>query len=597
MLVVLPSLDEARKWNQKKFEPNCRESEGVKRKVAPQSQRSDSGRSSTTMNKNYDSGFLQIAAAGTSKPFQMITVGMIVFEEVAEYDLEAGDRGDVLEQARTRGLEYGDDLKEIIVSTPGTRIETETGSGCRVTDEFMEGSQEWLFTPCPHCGDYFAPTYDRLTEADGAVGMFCPACGAFCESHHRFAMIDAGVWVACFEHKDPDAHPAPGDAIPASDIERWTERWKLRLHHRSFQIWRGITRTKWEDIWDRRIRVETGKMDKRVFCQQWLGEPDEPVTERPEWEPLHDAKGLIHRQTGEVPPFVGFLTAAVDVQVDRLEWAVYGWGRGGVGVRIEKGEIFGETDDPATWGKLQTLIMEREWQGPRFKPARPIRWAIDSGFRTQMVYQFARNMRGWGVRAVKGDDGPKGHLAPEWFDSGLKKIKADGKIIGRVQLAIIGIHQLKDRVYFGLNAGVMSEKGPPMPRALLFGPEASEEDFRQLTAEYLKLDDPRYKAGQWLKVAGQANEQLDLAVYAMAAAIGPGGLDRMSDDQWETRYREVLPDAPAEAGVAPLEALWTDPASVPPTQDQSVAKPPKQDGSRAPINRAAEQLRKWNRKT
>jgi len=245
---------------------------------------------------------------------------------------------------------------------------------------------------------------------------------------------------------------------------------------------------------------------------------------------------------------------------------------------------------------MQTLIMEREWQGPRFKPARPIRWAVDSGFRTQMVYQFARNMRGWGVRAIKGEDGPKGHLAPEWADSGLKKIKVDGRTVGRVPLALIGIHQLKDRVYFGLQAGAMSGKGPPLPRALLFGPEASEEDFKQLTAEYLKLDDPRYKAGQWLKVAGQANEQLDLAVYNLAAAIGPGGLDRMSDDQWEARYREALPEVPPEAGLAPLEQLWTDPAAAPPKQEASVVRPSRPEGQTDALALAKQQLSKWNRK-
>lgn len=597
MLVVLPSLDEARKYNEFKFEPNCRESAGVQYKVAPQSKRTDAGDSSTTLRKKFGGGFLQMAAAGTSKPFQMITVGMAVFEEVEEYDDEAGDRGDTLEQARARGFEYGDEFKQIVVSTTGAKAVDGESEGCRTTREFLKGSQEWLHAPCPHCGDYYALTFDRLTDHDGSIGMVCPGCGTLAESHERHGMIGAGVWVACFEHEDPERHPAPPEAIPAADIGKWAERWKLRMEHRSFQVWRGITlSTSWDAIWAKKTEVDAGKSDPKVFCQQWLGEPYEPVTERPEWEPLHEAKGLIYRNGGEVPPFVGLLTGAIDVQVDRLEWAVYGWGRGGVGVRIEKGEVFGETDDPATWGKMQTLIMEREWQGPRFKPARPIRWAVDSGFRTQMVYQFARNMRGWGVRAIKGEDGPKGHLAPEWADSGLKKIKVDGRTVGRVPLALIGIHQLKDRVYFGLQAGAMSGKGPPLPRALLFGPEASEEDFKQLTAEYLKLDDPRYKAGQWLKVAGQANEQLDLAVYNLAAAIGPGGLDRMSDDQWEARYREALPEVPPEAGLAPLEQLWTDPAAAPPKQEASVVRPSRPEGQTDALALAKQQLSKWNRK-
>lgn len=571
MMVVLPSLDEARKYNELKFEPNCRESDGVRYKVAPQSKRTDAGDSSTTLRKRFAGGFLQIAAAGTSKPFQMVTIGLAVLEEVEEYDDEAGDRGDTIAQVEARGFEFGDEFKKLVVSTTGAKAVEGESEGCRTTREFLKGTQEWLYCPCPHCGDWFAPTFDRLDEIDGTVGMVCPGCGSLAENHHRHAMIEAGVWIACFRHEDPEAHPQPPASIPAAEIETWQGRWKLRMEHRSFQVWRGITlSTSWEAIWAKKAEVDAGKFDAKVFCQQWLGEPYEPVTDRPEWQPLHDARGLIHRQTGVVPPFVGLLTGAVDVQVDRLEWAVYGWGRGGVGVRIEKGEIHGETDDVKTWAKLQDLITTRTWQGPHMVPSRPIRWAVDSGFRAMMVYQFARQMRGWGVRAVKGDDGPKGHLAPPMIDSGMKKIRVEGRIVGRVALSMIGVHQLKERVYFGLEAGVMSAKGPPMPRALLFGPEASEEDFKQLTAEYLKLDDPRYKAGQWIKLAGQANEQLDLAVYNMAVAIDIGGIDRMSDDQWEERYRAIMPDVPPEAEQAPLEALWQDPASTPPSQTESV---------------------------
>lgn len=566
IMVVLPSSDEARKWNELKFSCSVEESDGVKHKVLATAKSGGAG--STTMRKRFRGGFLQIASAGTSKNFQMITIGMAVFEEIEEYEDEAGDRGDVLDQTRVRGLEFGDDFKEIIVSTTG-----EKGS-CRTTEEFERGTQEWLHAPCPHCEDFYAITFDRLVDLeDGRAGMACPGCGCIAEGHHRFGMIDAGRWVACFVHSNEAAHPVPPAIIPAGDIEKWAGRWRLRPERRSFQIWRGMTKTTtWDRLWSLKVDIAEGRGDPKVFCQQYLAEPFEAVTERPDWDKLFSARGRIYRKAGEVPSFVAFLTGAVDVQVDRLEWAVYGWGRGGVGARIDKGEIYGDPADPATWGRLQELIITKRWSGPRFKASAPVNWAVDSGYRAQEVYTFAKRMGGFGVYAIKGVDGKRGHEAPAFAQGTTRKIKVDGRTVGRIKINLVGIHNLKDRVYFGLAAGHDSGEGPALPRALLYPEDASEEDFKQLTAETLVRDDPRYKAGRWDKVAGQANEQLDLAVYNLSLAVKLG-LDRMDESAWLARYEAVLPDDVVASGTAPLEALWQDPAHVPPAATLPAPKP------------------------
>lgn len=572
IMVVLPSTDEARKWNQVKFECSVRESDGVRHKVLTQAKASSEG--STASRKRFPGGYLQIASAGTSKNFQMITIGFMVFEEIEEYEDQAGTRGDVLEQGRARGLEFGDDFKEIIVSTTGEK------GNCKTTEEFLRGTREYLHVPCPHCEDFYALTFDRLVEVDGRGGMACPGCGGIAESYNRFDMIERARWVARFVHKNEDKHPLPPEIIPAAEIERWANRWRLRPERRSFQIWRGMTKTtSWDKILAKKIDIEAGRGDAKVFCQQYLAEPFEAVTERPDWEKLFNARGKIHRKAGEVPSFCAFLTGAVDVQHDRLEWAVYGWGRGGIGARIATGEIEGDPSDPATWGKLQDFIINSEWSGPRFKPARPLNWAVDSGYATQDVYKFCHRLKAYGVYPVKGVDGKKGHEAPAFAQGTTRKIKQDGRTVGRIKINLIGIHNLKDRVYFGLAAGHDSNEGPLLPRSLVYPKEATEEDFKQLTAEVLKRDDPRYKAGVWTKVAGQANEQLDLAVYNLALAIKLG-LDRWKENQWLARYEDALPESATLAGDAPLEALWQDPAHVPPEAIKPAPAPPRSENSR-----------------
>ncbi|MBI5970837.1 MAG: phage terminase large subunit family protein [Deltaproteobacteria bacterium] len=62
-------------------------------------------------------------------------------------------------------------------------------------------------------------------------------------------------------------------------------------------------------------------------------------------------------RSGEIPEGVIILTAGVDVQKNRVYYAVRGWGAASESWLIENGGFYGDTDQPDVWRQL-SLILE-----------------------------------------------------------------------------------------------------------------------------------------------------------------------------------------------------------------------------------------------
>ena len=121
------------------------------------------------------------------------------------------------------------------------------------------------------------------------------------------------------------------------------------------------------------------------------------------WEAIAGAREPY--RLGELPSGVGAVTCGVDVQKNRLVWAVRGWGARMESWLLGHGELWGETDQEQVWLDLAELL--EAVYGER----RIALMLVDSGFRPgdkfrtpdHRVYEFARTHRAR-VRATKGHD-------------------------------------------------------------------------------------------------------------------------------------------------------------------------------------------------
>jgi phage terminase large subunit GpA-like protein len=512
VLTMLPSIDMVRGYNRLKLDPMIAATPRLRERVRDQVERDDEA--STVTFKRFPGGYLQLLTAASSANLQMRSARVLICEEVSDYPIDTGGRGDPVAQLEARSIAYAGREKIIKVSTPA-----EEGS-CRVTEEYERSSKGRYLVPCPHCGERQALEWESLRWPKGRpldAEYHCVACGAGIAHAHKPAMLAAGAWV----HERPEM----------VDL------------HAGYSLSGLYSPTlSWADLAEEWERVHGDQEKTKTFVQQKLGRAWRVAGEAPEWQRLYDRRE--EWLPGTVPAGALVLTAGVDVQRDRLEASIWGWGRARESWLVDHVVISGSPFLWRTWEQMATLLnasYPHEAGG-----AVPIALsAVDSsdGVSTAEVYAFVRRV---GVRravAVKGRDGLPQAIAP----GGKVDVKRNGQRIGRLKPFLVGSSYLKGELYGHLRLDrPTAESGEPFPPGYVHLPVhvAGEEFCRQLVAEELRRGKARNGTLrlEWVKTR-ERNEALDCRVYARAAAVLLG-VDRWSDARWQELAAAVAMAAP-----------------------------------------------------
>jgi len=538
MLTVLPTGDEAKKYNRVKIQPTIDASPRIRHRVAPENSRDEA--SSTTAFKRFFGGFNQIVTASSSKGLQMVTIRWLVLDELSGYLRDVDGRGSPASQARKRQKAWGDRAKELAISTPGMAGE------CEITELYEASDQRRFYVPCPHCGDFGLLRYENMLAPGPATrnraAFVCRSCGGVIEQADKPKMLGLGVWVPTWSDSPETLVPEiiPAEAIGAYVVPPCTGRFAGRQP--GYALWAAYSPMEsWTDIWERGVAARADPVEMKVFTQQDLGEAYEPKGDAPDWEKLLSVREPWPR--GVVPWPAAVITGFIDVQGNRFEWGLWGWGEGFQGWLIDRGVINHDADDPAAWAAIDSLV-SRRWPTAGGREIDVMQWGLDTGYRAQVLYD--RVAARPSLLATKGDAKPR--AAP------FKKSRADlkdahgRKIQGRrLDLALIGQFDLKSSVYEGFRAlltGPDSE-GRYRPGALHLPNWIGEDELRQLTAEVL-IDPREYAASaakrggklvkpferrEWRKKPHQANEGLDIVVGSRALAWGEGA-GSLTPERW-----------------------------------------------------------------
>jgi phage terminase large subunit GpA-like protein len=207
----------------------------------------------------------------------------------------------------------------------------------------------------------------------------------------------------------------------------------------------------------------------------------------------------------------GMLTIGADVQNDRVELQLNGWGAGEENWIIEQHVIRGDPDGAALWQEVDEYLL-RKYVTEDGRALTCEAAAVDSGgLSTQTVYNFVVSRKRRRVWAIKGMAGT-GKLA--WPKKASKTPKS------RAMVFILGVDTIKSTLYGRI--GKITEPGP----GYVHLPVSADEDFcKQLTSEKAVT---KYVRGRptvvWLpRASGIAQEAQDCWVYAYAAMLGRGG--------------------------------------------------------------------------
>src|SRR5579862_7670037 len=326
LLFVEPTVDLAKKVSKQRLATMIASTPALTRKVAEARSR-DTG--NTMFEKEFAGGILMITGANSAVGLRSMPVKWLFLDEIDAYPMDVDNEGDPVGLAEARTTTFAR-RKILKTSTPTTEEDS------RVHAEYLATDQRRFFVPCPHCGVFDFIRWERLQWPEGdpdGVRLLCTGppvpegetptgCGALIEERHKASMLERGAWRAtagtCSNKRRAGFHISTLYAPPG--WRSWGELVREFLEAKQAS--------------DRGDQTKLKKFVNTVLAEAWK--------EKAETLDAANLKSRIENYGAEVPPGVGLLTASVDVQGDRLEVAVKGWGAGEESWLIALSQIAGD---------------------------------------------------------------------------------------------------------------------------------------------------------------------------------------------------------------------------------------------------------------
>ncbi len=533
MLVVQPSQHEAEKFSKNRIAKMIRDT-SVLRDIYPPARSRDSG--NTLLNKEFPGGVLVIASANSPASLSSMPIRILLPDEVDRYEASSGTEGDPVDLAEKRTTSFWN-RKIVMASTPAFKNLSRIESGYEASDKRR------YYVPCPHCGAMQQLQWKRMQWKTQVVSETSPqrltdwwyVCENGCEirERHKHEMIRLGEWRATAQSHDGKTAGFHLNALysPFLDWSKIIQEWLAAQH--SLERLKTFVNTRLAETWEIR---GTGA-------------------------DLHALESRKENYSELVPDGVLFLTAGVDVQDNRLEASVIGWG-----INEERWVIdhavfpsaahpclpdpsLPESDSRSPWASLREYLLQ-DWKHASGLEMRVSCAMIDSGgHNTERVYDFTRRheLRRW--YAIIG----RGGIGRPLVNSGTR--------VGpfRTLLFTVGVDTAKEDIFTSFRT---QQEGAGFCH---FNSDLPTEYFRQVTAEKLVAHKENFVSTLRWEKTSERNEALDCFVYARAAvaALRPNftrlkrNFDRaVAAQRPSEKAAQTTPEKPSSSATkAPVVAL------------------------------------------
>lgn len=466
ILLVMPTEELAEAFSKDRLAPMLRDSPTLRGKVKDVRSRDSNN---TLTHKKFPGGHITLVGANSPSSLASRPIRILLADEVDRFPVSAGTEGDPLTLAEKRTTTFWN-RKKMFVSTPTIK------GVSRIEKAYENSTKEQWCLPCPNCDEYQPLEWGRIHFEDAT--MECEYCGFRFDEFAWKARMNEGKWIARSENKK----------VRGFHLNELASPWK-----------------RWTTIIEEFLEAKKGGPETlKAWVNTTLGETWEETGEG------LDPEGLMSRRETygcEVPEEVLVLTCGVDVQDNRLEYEVVGWGLGKESWGIKYGVIMGDPGQEHVWEMLD-LVLNKTYKRKDGQDLKIMTTCIDSGgHHTKKVYEYCKAREFQRIWAIKGKGG-----------SGIPFIvRPKRKNDDKVWLFHIGVDVGKDTVSSNLKITEIGAGYCHFPLEAEKGYDRTY--FVGLTAEHRVT---RYKKGKpaiyWEKrTAGARNEPFDLRVYATAA--------------------------------------------------------------------------------
>lgn len=513
-----------------KFDPIMRANPKIKHRFG-QGSRSTGD---TVSEKLYPGGFLKFIAANTEANMRSYSVAVMFADEIDTYPANVGGNGDPLDQLSNRTNSFSDTRKIVFSSTPANDYSL-------ILTQISKSTYRKYFVPCPHCRKLFTFELENLNYdvADGGqevtdAWMECPSCGYLMHNREK-------TWMMARENG--------AQWIPTNpDAPKEHEGFFLN----AFYIPEGLGPS-WKDLAQRYHDARSEKNEamrmtlliafyNTALCRQYHELMDAPDTRIL----MQRGEDSLHKR-GVAPNWVNVITTAGDVQGNRVEVTVYGWGK-----RLHKtpidhyifhvppGEEIKDLDG-LVWREYYEKILCGIWEREDGFVLRSVANGLDRGYESRTIDNLYRRFANPTFHPVRGVSDPKmTSVIP------IRKQTRTSREDTPVVYYDVPVDQIKAVVYRDL----VKEPREGAYSTFEFPDGYSEEFYDQLVSERLETN-PKTNLPMWKKIRNR-NEILDTTTYNYAMCY-IAGLDSLLDEDWDSLAEEQAQIAKSQQNGANIQ--------------------------------------------
>lgn len=353
--------------------------------------------------------YMVLVGANSPSSLSSRSIKYLFFDEIDKYPAFAGKEADPIKLATERTKTFVD-KKIVMVSTPTV----ESGN---IWQAFMSANERrQYYVPCPHCGVSQTLKFKQIKwpeEHNDNADMIrdtayyeCEHCGERIYDKHKMEMLRRGGW-------------------------RVVNKSQSKVRSVSYHL--SSIYSPWVTFGDVAYEFKNSKGTPATlmnFINSWLAEP---------WRSskTKSTQNLEFTQSsypcGVVPDKAVLLIASVDVQLDHFWWEVRAYAPGVKSYLIDYGQA-------STWEDLEEIIINREYPSEYGEPRQVMKAGIDSGFRTDEVYQFCSRFPEVCI-PIKGSSNHSTMAAPYTMTS------IEKGVVGGLKLYVLNTDYWKDFIF------------------------------------------------------------------------------------------------------------------------------------------------------
>jgi phage terminase large subunit GpA-like protein len=467
--------------------------------------------------KSYGGTFFRAVGPRSEGKLRSFPAMWAHIEEVDVFPIKLGgahSKGNPIEKTIRRMDTYGPLRRAYYNSTPKEKVSSQ------IEPLYEAGDKRQYHVPCPHCGHKQPLTWggfnwDKNPDGSPAVKIdpetgtvlhdpvyyVCAECGAHWKNADKWQFLkdkEAGGMVL------PDGRHVWAEWVPTKAPDRPGIRsYKWPSLYSPFRPWLDVVLQFWRVRHDPQLLPD---FVNDVLAETWEESVQTPKPEgiqarAEEWEP------------GYIPRGVLFTTLAADIQADRIEAGLWGWGRNKESWALNYWVFEGTTAEinAPCWNNLEQVLTAEYTREDGVNLGTPMITFIDTRYLPNVVNNFVDRFQ-YHPRVVDGVYPVRGQ---ETQTEIYKVHKND------IATPVVSIHdqRLKRELYSYLKREAPVE-GAAFPYGYIHFPATYDETFyKQLTSEEFVVDrDSRGRERVRIdNIHQRRNEVLDIAKMNLGA--------------------------------------------------------------------------------